>query len=126
MKKQFSNEEILTIAITLNKYFLEDDFKLILPIKINFYLQKNIQTFTKAAKLIEQLRQHIGQKYGNFDELTNSYKVESNNIPLAEKEMQDLLEIEQNLDISIISLSDLEGIDLTTQQMQALLFMIED
>ena len=43
MRKKFSNQEILNIAILLADNFVnEDKGEIELPIRINFYLQKNI------------------------------------------------------------------------------------
>lgn len=126
MKKKFSNKDIYSIAILLDNVFLNKNIELYLPIKVNFYLQKNIRIFKNLAQEIEAVRMNIGKKYGSFDMERETYKIQSENIEQAQKELSDLMEIEQIVDIFTISFVDLEDSKLTTQQMQALLFMIED
>lgn len=126
MKKQFSNKEIYSIATLLNQIFLKSEDNLYLPIKVNFLLQKNIKLFTDLGEEIDSLRIKIGQKYGSYDSNTQSYKIKSENMDQAQKELIDLMEIEQIVDVFMISFADLGDTKLTTQQMQALLFMIED
>ena len=84
-----------------------------LPIKINFYLQKNIQLIAQAATEIENARLLIAQQYGTINEIVN-------------KELNDLLNLEQDLNIHIFKLSDFDNIELTYQQMSAIMFMIEE
>ena len=50
--------------------------------------------------------------------------IEGENKIKAEQELQDLFNIEQEVDIRTCSLSQIEGIDLTLEQMQAIMFMI--
>ena len=42
------------------------------------------------------------------------------------KELEELLQIEQDIDISMIKLDDLVELDFTFEQMEALSFMIEE
>ena len=126
MKKQFSNRDIYSTAILLDNVFLNKDIELYLPIKVDFYLQKNIRIFKNLAQEIEMVRMNIGKKYGSFDMEQETYKIKQENIEQAQKELFDLMEIEQMVDIFTISFTDLGDTKLTTQQMQALLFMIED
>ena len=128
MRKQFSNQEILTYAEQLNKIFLQTDKDIDLPIKINFYLQKNIREFMEAAQEINNLRLKIGSKYGVFDEKTSSYVIkDSDNLKKAQHDMEQLLSIDQILNIHMVSLRDLEKeTKLTVAQMNAMYFMIDD
>lgn len=103
-----------------------NDNSILLPIVINFSIQKNITTLKNNIGEIEKLRFSIGEKYGDYNDSEESYKIRKENIGLAQKELNQLLEIQQSLDIRKIKLTDLEGIHLTPKQMQALLFMIEE
>lgn len=124
MKKRFSNRDIYNYAQLLSQEFLNNDIEVILPIKVNFSLQKNIRLFINAAEEIEQSRQAIGRKYGTS--IDSGYQIPEDKVAIAQKEMNDLLEIEQNLEILTISLDALDNVTLTTRQMQAMLFMIDD
>ena len=126
MKKCFSNEDIMTYTSLMVANFLTEEHDIILPIKVNYSLQINYLTFYNRAKKIEELRMEIGRKYGKKNEETDSYEVPFENIPAAEKAINDLMEIEQNLDVMTIKLEDLSECNLTTQQMRTLIFMIEE
>lgn len=126
MKQIFSNKQIYNIYLLLSTYLINEKNELILPLKINFYLLSNFKTISDKAEIIEQMRQKIGKKYGEYNPNNNSYSIKPENLENAQNELNTLLEMEQSIDIYKISLSDLEGVELTTHQMQALLFMIED
>lgn len=126
MKKCFSNEDIITYTSLMVANFLTEEHDIILPIKVNYSLQINYLTFYDRAKKIEELKMEIGRKYGKKNEETGSYEVPFENIPAAEKAINDLMEIEQNLDVMTIKLNDLSECNLTTQQMRTLIFMIEE
>lgn len=127
MRKQFTNKEILTYADLLNRIFLQEDKNLELPIRVNFYLQKNIKTFIEAAELIEESRMAIGRKYGEFNTEEESYLIKDEEKLLAAKQdLKNLFSLEQVLEIYPIDLEDLEDTKLTVAQMNAMLFMIEE
>lgn len=128
MRKQFSNKEILLYAEQLKKIFLELGQDIELPIKINFFLQKNIKTLMDAAQEIEEMRLKIGKKYGTYDSTTQSYHIPSGeNLNKAQQEINNLLSIDQILDINLISLTELQNTThLTVGQMSAMLFMIDN
>lgn len=123
MKKTFSNKQILDISTKLNNIFVDTEDILILPIKINFYLQKNIELFNDLASSVESSRFDIGRKYGEPLE-DGSFKIKKENIAIAQKALDELQSLEQIADIYVISISELENIQLNTKQMNALLFML--
>lgn len=71
------------------------------------------------------MREAVGKKYGTLQE-DGTYFVEGDNLPIAQQELQELGNIEQSVEIYTVSLEDLKDTELTTKQMEALLFMIED
>ena len=127
MRKQFCNKDILENATLLHKIFLESNQEIVLPIKVNFYLQKNIKTFLKNAEEIEEARLKIGEKYGEYDANDNSYVIENKELrQKAQQELKDLLSLDQILEIYTITLEDLQDTKLTVAQMNAMLFMIDE
>lgn len=127
MHKQFSNKEILSYAQTLKQVFLDSSKDIELPVRVNFYLQKNIKTFLNAAQEIDEMRLKIGKKYGELNAQTRSYEIkDANKLELAQQDLDNLLLIDQVLDIYMISLKDIETLTLTVAQMNAILFMIND
>jgi hypothetical protein len=67
--KTMTNSEIYNIATILGKAF-EDDQQ-VLPVKVNYYMQKNRATLVALAQEIEKARVDTLQKYGTLNEETN-------------------------------------------------------
>ena len=116
-----TNEEIYTINSTLMETFKQEDNSHYFSAKINFLIQKNKKAIMNAAVDIEKVRM----------EIINKYKDENNNIPqehieTVNKELNDLLNIEQEVNIFTIPFESLDGIEFTSAQANALMFMIED
>ena len=97
-----------------------------MPVRINFYLQKNIQTVTWAAEEIERVRLDLAAQYGVINETQTGYDIPSENIPIINKELNDLFGLEQELNIHQFKLSDFDDIELTYQELSAIMFMIEE
>lgn len=121
---KFNNNEIYQMANILAKTF--DNLDIYIPAKANFFIQKNIAIITIAAQEIDKSRLEIAKQYGEPDEEEQQYIIPTNKIEEASKELNDLFSIEQDLDIKTFSIEALGNTELTTAQMQAILFMIED
>lgn len=121
---KLKNSEIYNIAMLLTDNF--KDSKQYLPIKINFYIQKNKDTLMSLAQDIETNRIRIMEEYGVKNEDGTSYIIKTENIDAAQREITDLFDIEQEVNICTVSLDSIpEGTTLTTGQMEAIMFMIE-
>lgn len=123
MKKKFTNLEIWEINNLIEKAFKDED-QLYLPIKVNYALQVNKKTLRDKYRIIEGLRMNIGKKYGEATE--DGYQIPKELRDKAQSELDQLLEIEQTADIILISLSDLQDVKLSMEQMAAIIFMIEE
>ena len=77
-----------------------------------------------VAQDVEKYRMDIIKKYG--EEVDGNYNVPQDKIEIANKELQDLFSIEQEINIYKFNIEDLGDIKLTANQMNAILFMIED
>ena len=127
MRRQFSNKEILENATFLHKIFLDSSKEIVLPVKANFYLQKNLKLFLELAQEIEEAKLEIGARYGEYQAETESYMItDSEKLMQAHEELKTLFSLTQMLELYTISLEDLEDSKLTTAEMNALLFMIEE
>ena len=127
MKRQMTNKDILAYALSLQNIFLNSEKEIILPVKVNFYLQKNLKLFTELASEIEESRLQIGEKYGEYNQETESYIIkDKSQIKQAQNEIKELLSLTQNLEIYTVSLEDLQDLQFTTAQMNAMLFMIKE
>ena len=123
MLKTLTNEEI---------YFINNQFNIAieganqyLPAKINFYIQKNKKKIMDLAMEIEQTRINIIQNFGEAVE-EGKYFIPKEHIEAAQNELNDLLNISQTIDIYTISINDIENLQFTLPQMEALMFMIEE
>lgn len=97
-----------------------------LPVRINFFLQKNIQTLTTLGKEIETARLNIVQQYGSMNDTGDAYIIPNENIAAATEELNELLSLEQDVALRTFKLDDFDSVDLTYKQMNALMFMIDD
>ena len=118
-----TNLEIYITANRLMEVFHNSEQKF--PVKVNFFLQKNKKTLITLAQEIEETRMLIAKNYGIPDENGN-YAIMTENINQAQEELNQLFNIEQDVDIKKINFDDLDpNMELTTAQMEALMFMIE-
>lgn len=125
MLKTFTNEEIYTIGNQLSKAFGEEDNKHFFSAKINFLIQKNKKLILEAAVEIEKVRLEIINKYAVQTE-DGQLNIANDKIQEVNNELSDLLSIKQDLNIYMLDYEDLDGLEFTAAQMEALMFMIED
>jgi predicted nucleic acid-binding Zn-ribbon protein len=119
-----TNNEIYTYTRQLMDAFQDGEQKL--PIKINFYLQKNKNTLLALAQDIEKSRLEIAQNFGELDESGTQYQIPAEKLAAASKELEDLFSLEQDVAIAKISVDSLsDDLTLTTAQMEAIMFMID-
>ena len=122
---KMTNMEIYNIAKGLMENF--QDNSQYLPIKINFFIQRNKKTLFELAQIIDDSRVEIIKHYGTANEEDGTYIIPTESIPVANKEIEDLFNLEQEVSIAKINIESFpDDISLTTGQMEALLFMIEE
>ena len=119
-----TNNEIYTYTRQLMDAFNDGEQKL--PIKINFYLQKNKNTLLALAQDIERSRLEIAQSFGTLDDAGEQYIIPNDKLAEASKELEDLFNLEQDVAIHKISIDSLnDDLKLSAAQMEALMFMID-
>jgi len=123
--KMMKNDEIYTIAENLLTVFpQEEEGKF--PVKPLFLLRKNIKAFTDLAQEIEKTRMEIIQKYGKpSEEDANKYTFEGDNIEKVNNDLNDLISLEQEVSYYTIDLDSLGDVELTNNQMDALINFID-
>lgn len=122
---KLTNNKIYTYANNVLAQF-NNASELKLPVKINFYLQKNIQTLKALATEIEESRLEIIRNYGEATEDGAAYSIPAEKVAEAQKELNDLFNLEQEVQIYTININDMsDDLVLTMKQMEALMFMIE-
>lgn len=121
---KLTNDQIYDYATRLAIEFNDNSLKL--PIKINFYLQKNKATLMALAQDLEQTRQSIIENYGQLNEDGTKYTVPADKIEIAQQELSDLFGLEQEVNIYKIDIDTLsDDLVLSAGQMEALMFMID-
>lgn len=118
------NEEIYTYTENLIREFSDNEIKL--PIKVNFYLQKNKNILIELAQEIEEQRIQIIKEYGIFNAETQKIEIPQDKKEEASKKINELFELTQEVNIYKINLEAFGDISLTFGQTQALLFMIDE
>ena len=122
---KLTNNKIYDYANALVGAFSDPDLRL--PVKVNFYLTKNKVTLVELAKDIEKARTEIIRNFSTFNEDTNQYEVPADKTDEAMEEINELFNLEQDVNIYMIKFEDIgEKMMMSTAQMEALLFMIED
>ena len=121
---KLTNNQIYTYATDLVAAFQDSNQKL--PIKVNFYLQKNKEILTTMAQDIEKARIDLLSQYGTLDYESNRFTILPENMEIASKELSDLFNLEQEVNIYKVNIDSFgDDLSLTTGQMEALLFMID-
>lgn len=121
--KKMTNLEIYAYADALMNAFQAE---MTLPVKVNFYLQKNMTRMVEAAKDIEKTRMEIIERYGTRSEDGQNIEVPADMAEVVNKELEDLFTLEQEIKVNEIALDAFDGIDLTSAQVAAISFMIKD
>lgn len=124
VRRNMTNNEIYTTALALMENIV--NLNLTLPVKINFYLQKNISAIIAIAEEIEKARTDIFNKYGTIDNETGQYNFTEDQTEIANKELEDLFSLEQEVPIYEISLDAFGDIELDSNQLKSILYMIKD
>ena len=125
MIKNLTNEEIYVYANMLAQAFQDGNQQL--PIRINFPLQKNKTILMDLAREIEQERFKIAQAYGELNEEEQRYVIPSEHIEIVNKEISNLFAITQEVNLLTININSInENLMLSANQMNALMFMIEE
>lgn len=124
VRKNLTNNEIYGIAMALLENGISQ-LDISLPVKVNFYLQKNVTAILEMAKDIEATRNEILQKYGTQTEEGN-YSFEDDKLEIANQELVDLFSLQQEVPVYEISLEAFDGVELTSKQVQAITYMIKE
>lgn len=121
--KTLTNEEIYRRALELNICF--NDNEKYFPAAVSFAIQKNKANLIDLAGDIETGRMNIIQHYGVAQEDGN-FNIADENVPAANQELVDLLSITQDVKLFLFGIESLDDIKLTSQEMQAIMFMIDE
>ena len=107
MLVKFTNAQIYELLNKLDKAFTEDN--IYFPVRFNYYFVRN------ASKLEEQVK--------NIDLARN---VIINHYATVKGDKYQLFTLEQELQIDMVDLAIIEKMQLTVDQMEAIMFMIKE
>lgn len=118
-----TNLEIYTNAQALMENITAE---LNLPVKVGFYIQKNMKKMTDLAQEIEKSRMEIFEKYGERDEENNQYKFDLSVQESVQNELNDLFSLTQEVKTNMLELDWFDAIDLNAGQIEAISYMIDE
>lgn len=125
INKTFNNDEIYRIAVELLNSFSDSDQNTYLPAAVAFSIQKNKTAILNLANDIENHRVNILTKYSVNIE-GDQLQIDPEKVNDANKELKDLLEIEQEIKVYTFKIEELMEVKFTPAQMNAILFMIDE
>ena len=122
---KLTNNQIYNYGVALATLF-DENFNIYIPVKANFFIQKNKEILVNAAQEIEKTRMDILNHYGEITEDGQSIHVKEENLDVVTQELDTLLSIEQDLNIKTFKIEDLGEVEFTPSQMSAIMFMIDE
>ena len=82
------------------------------PAKVNFTIQRNKKNLLDIVETIESVRLAIAAQYGDKDpENPGIFNIRLENMDIAQRELDDLTNTEQEVNIIMLSLKDIENIE---------------
>lgn len=121
--KTLQNLDILTYALAIQKFESEN---IVLPVKVSFYFSKNKKSIYELGMDLERQRKDIFEKNNIFIEEAGESKVSKADIEKANNQIKELFDLKQDVEIYLIPLEYFEGVNLSTEQFNAIDFMIKD
>ena len=105
-----------------------------LPIKVSYAIAKNISKIEKELEIYNKERQKLIDKYclkdeeGNLIDENNQFKIADGNLEAWNKDMNELLDIEIDINIHKFSKDDLfnSNCNITPAELMLIDFMIEE
>ena len=130
MKLNLSNERVVNTINALSKLNNAQ-----LPIKVAYAISKNVNKIESELKVYNTEKAKLVNKYGEKDKEGKLKVGENGNVSLKEEHIEDynrdikeLLSIENEMDIHMINLDDLLNSDynISPSELSAIDFMIEE
>lgn len=124
INKVMTNDEIYRYAVGIMNAF--NNIETPMPAAISFSITKNKKTISALAEDIEKYRIDILNRYGAKIVENNIVSIPEEKVNDANKELEELLTISQEVRIYTFSIEDLQDVNLSPAQMEAILFMIDE
>lgn len=117
-----TNIEILNLFDGLKEL---QDSKVPLNIKTSFILAKNNKIISELANLITDKQFEIYKKYGTSND-DGTITVPKENVPQLQHDVDELMNIDNNIDLTKINLNDLEDVKIEFGTIEKILPMIQE
>ena len=126
---KISYEQLLTKTNALNAMSNKE-----LPVKVSYAIAKNVLNIQKELELYDSQRQKLINKYSVKDEsgspvidIDNNIQIEETNMSDWRRDISELLQIENEIDIIKFNISDLDNYNLTITPSELILidYMVE-
>lgn len=124
INKVMTNDEIYRCAIGIINAL--SNIETPMPAAISFSITKNKKTISALAEDIEKYRIDILNRYGAKIVENNIVSIPEEKVNDANRELEELLTISQEVRIYTFSIEDLQDVNLSPAQMEAILFMIDE
>ncbi|AAK79147.1 hypothetical protein BJV85_002822 [Clostridium acetobutylicum] len=126
MIKKITNREMINGISGMQQLMKKE-----LPIRASYALMKNKNKVNSVLKNFDEISKKLTDKYVKRDENGNPLKdkkglPKSDNQEQWNKDFEELLDIENEIDVHQISISDLQGVNLSVGQLEAINFMIKE
>jgi hypothetical protein len=125
---KLSNERILRDMPKLSEIIKKQ-----LPVKVSYAIAKNIAKIEAELNVYNKEREKLIEKYAVKDEQSKTIVDENNQISIKEEHIKDwnrdikeLLSIENEVDIHKFSIDALEGYSMTPAELMIIDYMIEE
>ncbi|HHV27431.1 MAG TPA: DUF1617 family protein [Tissierellia bacterium] len=102
-----------------------------LPVKVSYAIAKNISKIEKELTIYEIERQKLIDKYAEKDNegkvvADNNGQIKFKDKEGWEKDIKELLDIENEIDIHKFKIEELEGYNMTPAELMSIEYMIEE
>ena len=118
-----TNKDILSCFEGLQKLRQATDRRL--PARTSFAIVRNIKTLQPIVDDFRESYQELLDKYGEPIE-NDQYQIKPENVTIFNDELNNLYNLDIDLDIVKIKFSDIENLDFSLEETEALYFMMED
>lgn len=125
---KLSNERILRDIPKLSEIIKKQ-----LPVKVSYAIAKNIAKIEAELNVYDKEREKLIEKYSVKDEQgktivdeNNQIKIREENITDWNRDIKELLSIENEVDIHKFSIDALEGYSMTPAELMIIDYMIEE
>ena len=119
-----TNFQVLTLYPALAS--LRDDKDLKLPVRVGYKLLRNIELLSSSYETIQKMRDEIVIKYGDLIDDKGTYQVPPEKVEEANKELNDLAQVEAEYNILPIELKQIEDLPLSLDSLNSIYEIIID